>query len=150
PGSSSAVDVAPIELTLLDGSPGTVGQVLDESYTDAYLVLQDGELVAESYNELGAAGRPHAVMSVGKSVVGCVAAVLIARGELDADAEITSYVPELSGGGFAGATVRHVLDMRTGVRFREDYTDPDAEVRRLDHWIGWRPSPADELPRGLY
>jgi CubicO group peptidase (beta-lactamase class C family) len=150
PGSSSAVDLASIEITRVDGSPGTVGQVLDESYTDAYLVLQDGELVGESYNELGAVGRPHAVMSVGKSVVGCVAAVLIARGDLDADAEITAYIPELSGSGFAGATVRQVLDMRTGVRFREDYTDPDAEVRQLDHWIGWRPSPTDEVPRGLY
>jgi CubicO group peptidase (beta-lactamase class C family) len=150
PISSRTVDVAATELTRVDGSSGTVAEVLEDSYTDAYLVLQDGELVAEQYNEIGAPGRPHAVMSVGKSVVGCVAAVLVARGELDADADITFYVPELSGSGFAGATVRHVLDMRTGVRFREDYTDPDAEVRQLDHWVGWRPSPEDERPRGLY
>jgi CubicO group peptidase (beta-lactamase class C family) len=92
-------------------------------------------------------------MSVSKSVVGCVAAVLIDRGQLNADDEITRYVPELAASGYAGATVRHVLDMRSGVDFTEEYTNPQADIRRLDEWIGWRPDdPGDsgDDPRGLY
>jgi CubicO group peptidase (beta-lactamase class C family) len=41
--------------------------------------------------------------------------------------------------------------MRSGVRFREAYTEPDAEVRQLDRWIvqgGARPAAGD--PHGLY
>jgi CubicO group peptidase (beta-lactamase class C family) len=150
PARSATTDIGSIELTRIDGSPGTVAEVLDDSFTDAYVVLQDGELVTEWYGEFGAPNRPHALMSVGKSVVGCVAAVLIERGDLDPDREIASYLPELAQSGYAGATVRHALDMRSGVRFREEYTNPDAEVRLLDEWIGWRPTHPDEVPRGLY
>ncbi|MGH3224976.1 MAG: serine hydrolase domain-containing protein [Streptosporangiaceae bacterium] len=144
----SPADVTPIQLTRSDGVPGTVAEVLADTYTDAYLVLQDGALVAEWYGPLGAPGLPHALMSVSKSIVGCVAAVLIDRGQLDPDREITAYVPELQSSGYAGATVRHVLDMRSGVRFLEEYANPQADIRRLDEWIGWPPS-SDE-PKGLY
>ncbi len=48
---------------------------------------------------------------------------------------MTDYVPELADSGFAGATVQHLLDMRSGVRFREEYSNPEAEVRQLDRWI---------------
>ena len=134
-----SIDPLLIAVTRADGSAGTVADVLADTYTDAYVMLQDGELVAEWYGALGAPDRTHALMSVSKSVLGCVAAVLIDRGQLDADDEITSYVPELAVSGYAGATVRHVLDMRSGVAFTEEYANPKADIRRLDEWIGWRP-----------
>ena len=143
---SSGLPAVPV--TRMDGTPGTVGEVLDDTYTDAYLVLQDGELVTEWYGPLGAPDRPHALMSVSKSVIGCVAAVLIDRGQLDPDAEVTRYVPELAGSGYAGALVRHVYDMRSGVRFLEEYANPDSDIRRLDEWVGWFPGGGE--PRGLY
>jgi len=146
--ASSRPDLLAVPVTRVDRSAGTVGEVLEDTFTDAYLVLQDGELVAEWYGPLGAPDRPHALMSVTKSVVGCVAAVLIDRGQLDPDAEITRYVPELSGSGYAGALVRHVYDMRSGVRFLEEYANPDSDIRRLDEWVGWYPG--DGEPRGLY
>ncbi|MGH3184263.1 MAG: serine hydrolase domain-containing protein, partial [Streptosporangiaceae bacterium] len=127
---------------------GTVGEVLEDTFTDAYLVLQDGELVTEWYGPPGAPGRAHALMSVSKSVLGCVAAVLIDRGQLDPDRKITDYVPELAASGYAGALVRHVLDMRSGVRFGEEYANPHSDIRRLDEWIGWQPGEGE--PRGLY
>ncbi len=140
PESRATADLPAIPVTRADGSAGTVSDVLADTFTDAYVVLQDGELVTEWYGPQGAADRTHALMSVSKSVVGCVAAILIDRGQLDADAEITGYIPELAGSGYAGATVRHVLDMRSGVRFTEEYANPQADIRRLDEWIGWQPS----------
>jgi len=137
-----------VPVTRADLSASSVGEVLDDTFTDAYLVLQDGELVTERYGPLGAPDRPHALMSVSKSVVGCVAAVLIDRGQLDPDREITDYVPELAASGYAGALVRHVLDMRSGVRFLEEYANPESDIRRLDEWIGWQPGQGE--PRGLY
>jgi CubicO group peptidase (beta-lactamase class C family) len=145
---SAADDLLAIAVTRADGSAGTVDEVLADTFTDAYLVLQDGELVTEWYGPLGAPDRPHALMSVSKSVVGCVAAVLIDRGQLDPDREITAYVPELAAGGYAGALVRHVLDMRSGVRFLEEYANPHSDIRRLDEWVGWQLGQGE--PRGLY
>ena len=157
PAASGRPDLLAVPVTRMDrsaGTPsaGTVGEVLDDTFTDAYLVLQDGELVTEWYGPLGDPDRPHALMSVSKSVVGCVAAVLIDRGQLDPDAEITGYVPELAGSGYAGALVRHVYDMRSGVSFAEEYANPDSDIRRLDNWVGWQEpaEPGDGEPRGLY
>ena len=153
PAAAARPDLLSVPVTRMDRTPGassasTVGDVLADTYTDAYLVLQDGALVTEWYGPLGAPDRPHALMSVTKSVVGCVAAVLIDRGLLDPDAEITSYVPELDGSGYAGALVRHVYDMRSGVRFLEEYANPDSDIRRLDEWVGWQPGQGE--PRGLH
>ena len=157
PPAAGHPDLLAVPVTRMDRSAGppsasTVGDVLGDTYTDAYLVLQDGQLVTEWYGPLGAPDRTHALMSVSKSVVGCVAAVLIDRGQLDPDAEITSYVPELAGSGYAGALVRHAYDMRSGVRFLEEYANPDSDIRRLDNWVGWQEpaEPGQGEPRGLY
>ncbi len=150
PAAAAAPDLLAVAVTRVDGSPGPAGEILEGTFTDAYVVLQDGQVVAEWYGPLGAPDRAHALMSVSKSVVGCVAAVLIDRGQLDAGREVTSYVPELAASGYAGATVRHVLDMRSGVRFVEEYANPQADIRRLDEWIGWRAGQDTGEPRGLY
>src|SRR5439155_20471211 len=151
PAADARPDLLSVPVTRMDRSSGppvtsTVGDVLGDTYTDAYLVLQDGALVTEWYGPLGAPDRPHALMSVSKSVVGCVAAVLIDRGQLDPGAEITRYVPELAGSGYAGALVRHVYDMRSGVRFLEEYANPDSDIRRLAEWVEWQPGRGG--PRG--
>jgi CubicO group peptidase (beta-lactamase class C family) len=149
PASAVALDLSGVAINRVDGSAGTAGEVLDDTFTDAYAVLQDGELVTEWYGPLGAPDRPHALMSVSKSVLGCVAAVLIDRGQLDPQALVTTYVPELRDSGYAGATVRHILDMRSGVAFLEEYSNPQSDIRRLDDWIGWDGPQAHES-RGLY
>jgi len=131
------------------GGPGTLADVIAATYTDAFVVLHDGELVVERYDAGMTAETPHLLMSVSKSIVGCVAGVLAGRGLLDTRAPVTTYVPEVSGSGYAGATIRDLLDMRTGVAFRETYTDPDAEVRVMERSMGWRPAlPGD--PQGAY
>jgi len=151
PAPAAVPELSGVPVTRADGSAGTAGEVFDATFTDAYVVLQDGELIAEGYGLLGAPDRPHALMSVSKSVLGCVAAVLVDRGQLDPQALVTAYVPELSVSGYAGATVRHVLDMRSGVRFGEEYANPHSDIRRLDEWIGWLPDgPGAGEPRGLY
>jgi CubicO group peptidase (beta-lactamase class C family) len=149
PASGAALDLSGVAITRVDGSAGTAGEVLDDTFTDAYAVLQDGELVTEWYGPLGAPDRLHALMSVSKSVLGCVAAALIDRGQLDPQALVTTYVPELRASGYAGATVRQILDMRSGVAFLEEYSNPQSDIRRLDGWIGWD-GPSARESRGLY
>src|SRR6185295_4509760 len=100
--------------------------------------------------DAGAPDSTHAAMSVTKSVVGCVAGILIEQGRLALDHRVTTHVPELASTAWAGATVRQVLDMRSGASFGEDYTDPGADVQVLDEWVGWRPTHAEDVPRGLY
>jgi CubicO group peptidase (beta-lactamase class C family) len=144
PGALAGVPVA-------DGDGGTTaGAVIASTYTDGVLVMHNGRVIAEEYPAGMAPTAVHALMSVSKSLVGCVAAVLIDRGMLDPAVPLTAYVPELAGSGYAGATVRHVLDMRSGIIFSEDYLDPGSEIRRLEQCIGWSPGVADGLPASIY
>jgi CubicO group peptidase (beta-lactamase class C family) len=133
----------------LDGSTATAAGVFAGTYTDALVVLHHGRLVTERYEAGMTAATPHLLMSVSKSLVGCVAGVLADQGRLDPDAPVTDYVPEAEPSGYAGATIRNLLDMRTGVAFRETYTALDAEVRVMERSMGWRPAePGD--PEGAY
>jgi CubicO group peptidase (beta-lactamase class C family) len=154
PGGAAALPAAPWPLPdppvgRIDGSTATAAEVFADTYTDALVVLKDGHLVAERYDAGMTAATPHLLMSVSKSLVGCVAGVLADRGQLDPAAPVTAYVPEAGNSGYAGATVRHLLDMRTGVAFRETYAELDAEVRVMERSMGWRPAqPGD--PAGAY
>lgn len=103
---------------------------LSETYTDAVLVLHRGVLIYERYANGMTPATPHMVFSITKSVVGIVAEWLIDSGALDPAAAVESFLPELAQSGFAGASVRQILDMTDGAAFDEDYANPHAEVHR--------------------
>jgi CubicO group peptidase (beta-lactamase class C family) len=157
-GSGRVVDLArrPFDVGSLtvtsryDGTTGTVASVMAGTQTDGWVVLHDGVVLAEDYPGGMAPATPHLLMSVSKSLVGCVAGSLVAQGVLDIETEASAYVPALAKSGYNGATVRHLLDMRSGIKFSEAYLDPDAEVRRLEEAIGWAPRRHVDGPEGMY
>ncbi|WP_102143011.1 serine hydrolase domain-containing protein [Mycobacterium hubeiense] len=128
----------------------TVGDVMASTATDGWIVVQHGKVLAEQYHGGMLPGTSHLLMSVSKSLVGMVAGALITSGALDPDAQLSRYVPVLAQSGYAGATVRHLLDMRSGIAFSEDYLDPMAEVRLLEQAIGWAPRTVPNLPSTMY
>lgn len=82
---------------------------------DALVVFRDGKLVHERYAEGMTAETPHILMSASKAVTGLLAGVLDGRDDFSVTAPVTAYVPEMTATGFAGATIRDLLDMRAGV-----------------------------------
>jgi CubicO group peptidase (beta-lactamase class C family) len=130
-----------------NGRDLTVAEFLDGSWTDGFLVLHRGRVITEQYFNGMRPQTPHLLMSVSKSVTSTVAGILAGRGVIDPAAEVTSIVPELAGTSFAGATLQHLLDMRAGTRFNEDYADLDADVRSYERVYLWRP-PAREQAGG--
>ncbi len=145
--SNNAIDKLPIELP--SGHKGTVSQHLAAMYTDGFLVVHKGKRIYERYFNGMDARTQHISQSMAKSVVGTVAGILIDRGTLKEDDLLTDYVPELGSCGYAGATVRHLLDMRSGIRYNEDYLDPDSDVSKSENACGWRP-PRPDVPESLY
>lgn len=133
-----------------NGRRTTVGAVMAATATDGWIVLHKGLLVTEQYYGGMTADTSHLLMSVSKSLVGMVAGNLVSNGSLDVDAEVTYYVPALAASGYAGATVRQLLDMRSGIAFSEDYLNPMAEVRLLEQAIGWAPRTVPDLPTTMY
>lgn len=115
----------------------TVRQMLDNSDNDAFLVLHNGDIVFEEYGNRMDASTLHILFSVSKSVTAMIAGIVVDRGQLDPDALVTDYIPEMLASAYAGATVRHLLDMTAGIAFDEDYTATDGPIVRYREASGW-------------
>ena len=131
--------------------PITWAQSLQENYTDGIVILHRGELVYERYFGVLKPEGQHGAMSVTKTFVGTLAALLVAEGTLDPGRKVADYVPELAQSAFGSATVRQLMDMTTAIRFSEDYADPKAEVWAHAAAGNPLPKPADyQGPRTYY
>jgi hypothetical protein len=119
-----------------------VDRILADDRTDGVIVLHRGELAFESYRRGMGREDVHLLQSVSKSITGVLAGILVGSGELAIDDLVSAHVPELAGTSFAGATVRHLLDMRAGTTFDETYVDPDSDIRASEAQFGWSPAPA--------
>lgn len=133
-----------LDLSLADLKTAVAGM-----NNDALVILHQGRVVHESYrNDMGP-NDPHILMSVSKSMLGLVAGTLVERGELDLQARLTDYIPEVSATAYAGATVRDALDMRVGVRFDEDYFVTEGPIIEYRRAANWNPVPAGRSPYDL-
>jgi CubicO group peptidase (beta-lactamase class C family) len=146
---AAGAPLAEIRVTSTDGVDTTVGAVMAATATDGWAVAYRGSLVAEEYLDGLEAQTRHLLFSVSKSLVAAVVGALHAAGEIELDAPVNAYVPALANCGYAGATVRHLLDMRSGIAFSEDYGDPVAEIHLLDQSIGWAPKSSPDAPSTL-
>jgi CubicO group peptidase (beta-lactamase class C family) len=130
-------------------NPSTVGAIMAATNTDGWMVVHGDDILAEEYAGAMEPAALHLLQSVSKSIVGILVGALAGEGVLDIEQQVTAYVPELEQSGYRGATVRHLLDMRSGIAFSEDYLDPDAEVRVLEQLIGWAPRRIPNIPATL-
>ena len=128
------------------GQQVTIAGMLEQTWTDGFCVLHRGRIVTEQYFNAMTPDTPHLLMSVSKSVTSAVAGVLAGRGQLDVSAHLADIVPELGRTSLAGATVQHLLDMRAGTAFNEDYADPQADVRTYERVYLWRPHGGEPVP----
>jgi CubicO group peptidase (beta-lactamase class C family) len=155
-GRLAEMPSAPVDLTdipLYDQTNGrhtTVGEVMAATVTDGWIVTRHGNVLAEFYYSGMHADSSHILMSVSKSLIAMVVGALVSNGAVNPAAELTAYVPALANSGYAGATVRHLLDMRSGIKFSEDYLDPLAEVRLIEQAIGWAPRTVPGLPTTMF
>lgn len=101
---------------------------LEANYTDGIVVLHKGKVIYERYFGVLKEDGQHGAMSITKSFVGTLGAMLVSEGKIDANAQVSQYLPELADSAFGDATVRQLLDMTSAIKFSEDYSDPKAEV----------------------
>ena len=123
------------------GGGGTIAleAFLDQTYTDALLVLRDGKVAAEWWRNEDAKTNPHIVFSISKSITAMLAGILVERGLVDADALVVRYVPEARGSAYGDASVRQLLDMTISLDFVESYLDPESIFALYRESTGWNP-----------
>ena len=144
-------DLAGLRFEVAQGKTLSIGEWLAASYTDGFIVMHEGKIVFEAYLNNLQPQTHHLSYSVSKSVIGILAGILADSGDLDVTRKVEAYVPELAGSGFAGYSVRELLDMQAAIEWKEDYEDPNGNWRRWKDAIGWTPAPdTDDLPEGNY
>jgi CubicO group peptidase (beta-lactamase class C family) len=140
------VDLDSLVVPGLNSEATTLAHLLDDTYTDGFLVIKDGAIVVEYYFNGMTPRTQHLSQSVAKSITGAAVGILVGRNQLDPTALITDCLPELVTTAWAGATLQQVLDMTTGVTFSEEYSDPYSEMGQLDVADGWKPPPPGSDP----
>ncbi|MEH6389025.1 MAG: serine hydrolase [Pseudomonas profundi] len=143
--------IAELTFTGPDGEPMSFTQYLDSTYVDGLLIMQHGKVLFERYQPGVPENEPHILWSVTKSVMGLLATQLIEEGELDPDALVTRYLPELENSGWRGATVQQVLDMTADIDYSEIYADRTSDVAKYSRAAGMSALPHDYTgARDLY
>ncbi len=109
---------------------------IQETGTDGLAIVHRGRLVLERYANGMTGETPHILMSVSKSMLGLLAhEIRLERGAL-----ATSLMPELQGTAYERATVGHLLDMRAGIVWDEDYLAASGPIVDYRRATGWNPS----------
>jgi CubicO group peptidase (beta-lactamase class C family) len=94
----------------------------EDTFTNAMLVLKDGRIVFEDYRNRMTPETRHIAFSMTKTVTAMLVGQALERGEIESlDDPVAKYVPELANGGYATATIRNVLEMRSGADIEERY-----------------------------
>lgn len=105
-----------------------------EQGTVALVVLRRGERVYERYFNGFRRDSVGTSFSVAKSVVSALVGIAVGEGRIRSiDDPVTTYLPELlkNDPRFARVTLRHLLQMRSGIAFDEGYRSPFADASRF-------------------
>jgi len=96
------------------------------------LVLKRGEIAFEHY-EFGNDERTQWLsMSLAKSISTTLVGAAIHDGHIGSiDDPLTAYLPELEGSAYSGTSIRHLLQMTSGVRWDDGHIDPSSERRQM-------------------
>ena len=117
-----------------DADTSHVEAMAAANHSLALLVVRRGTLVYERYFNGHSRQAISGSMSVAKSVVSALLGIAQAEGQIGSmDEPITRWLPELlaNDARFAQISLRHLLLMRSGIAFNEDYRSPLSDAARF-------------------
>lgn len=113
----------------IDGQTYPFEQYLEDNQTVAFLVIQNDTIQYEKYFSGYDAASIVPSFSVAKSItsilIGCAIDDKLISSVQD---PVTRYIPELRKNGFDKVTIEHLLQMTSGLKYNEGYTNPFGDV----------------------
>ncbi len=100
----------------------------------ALLIVHDGKLRLERYGlDFDANGR-WTSFSVAKSITSTLVGAAIQDGHIRSlDDKVSDYIAPMKGSAYDDVSIRQLLTMTSGVRWNEDYADPNSDVARFNN-----------------
>jgi CubicO group peptidase (beta-lactamase class C family) len=115
----------------VDGKTYTLSEFLAMPSHIGLIVVQDGKVRFEHYAEGNDPTTPWVSFSVAKSVTSMLIGAAIKDGYIQSvDEPVANYLPRLRGTPYEHATIKHVLQMASGVAWNEDYSDLASDVAK--------------------
>lgn len=100
------------------------------------MVLQDGQKRFEAYRLGFGPEQRWTSFSVAKSFTSTLLGAAVKDGFIASlDDPVTRYIPALKGSAYDGVTVEQLATMTSGVKWNEDYTDPQSDVAQMNRFV---------------
>jgi CubicO group peptidase (beta-lactamase class C family) len=98
------------------------------------IVVHDGKVRLERYGLGFDAGGRWTSFSVAKSITSTLVGAALRDGSIRSmDDKVSDYIPEMKGSAYDDVSLRQLLTMTSGVRWNEDYGDPNSDVARFNN-----------------
>ena len=93
------------------------------------MIVRRGNILHEQYNFGNNKDSKWISFSVTKSVTSMLLGAAIKDGYIkNIKDPVTKYLPELSGSNYDKISIKHILQMSSGIKWNEDYEDPYSDV----------------------
>lgn len=127
----------PVDIIFTRRNFSSWDEALEKTNTVAFLIIQGDWLHFESYAHDYDESSIVASFSMAKSFLSVLIGIAIDEGLIASEQDpVTKYVPELRENGFDKVTIKHLLQMTSGMKFSESYYSPFADA--ADFYYGTR------------
>lgn len=121
----------------LNGIP--FDKYLSDNNTVAFLIIKNDTIQYEKYFKGYDQERIVPSFSMAKSVTSILIGCAIEEGFIKSvDEPITNYIPELEKNGFDKVTIKHLLQMTSGIKFNESYVNPFGDAASFYYGVNLR------------
>ena len=104
---------------------------INRSDTSGLIIFANNQIQYEYYGNGNIDTTRHLLASCSKSIASALVGIALEKGYIkDINDQVTDYVPKLKNTGFEGVTIKHTLQMSTGIKWSEDYSDLSSEVAK--------------------
>ncbi|HEV2363673.1 MAG TPA: serine hydrolase [Caulobacteraceae bacterium] len=116
----------------IDGKTYDVAAYMKAWRVSGVMAVKDGKVILERYGLGRAADDRWISFSVAKSVTSTLIGAAIKDGYIKSlDDPVTRYIPQLAGSAYDVVSIRDLITMTSGVKWNEDYRDPNSDVARV-------------------
>jgi CubicO group peptidase (beta-lactamase class C family) len=125
----------PLDITFEShGATRTIDDLMRREFVSGLLVVKDGEIKLERYAKGLNPERCWQSSSMVKSLAAILVGAAVQDGAIKSiDQSVVDYLPELEGSAYRDVTIRHLLNMASGVSWVENTDDLTTDV--AEHYI---------------
>ncbi|MEM9172099.1 MAG: serine hydrolase, partial [Pseudomonadota bacterium] len=114
-----------------EGQTRQLADLYTQMETAGIIIVHDGQIIHESYGRGADSGTRFTTWSLVKSITSTLVGVAVADGLIESvDDQLVKYLPEVAGTAYDGVTIKHALQMSSGIRY-----DPNLWDGKMDDTI---------------